>query len=117
MTTVQEDVVQQGFTYRSCLPPDRISYGDQMAVVPKITTKDTTLTVSNADGGWMTFPVPSGTDFGIHATGLHYNPMLCGRCIPVRFLIESHDAVLEGSSQIYAREVPRCLTKGCLYFL
>lgn len=59
-----------------------ISYGDQMAVVPKIAAKDTTLTVSNADGGRTTFPVPSGTDIGIHVAGLHYNRMLCGRCIP-----------------------------------
>jgi hypothetical protein len=79
-----------------------------MAVVPKVAAKDTTLTVSNADGGRTTFPVLAGTDIGLHVAGLHYNRMLCGRCIPGgQLLIESHSAVLEGSSQIYARAVPR----------
>jgi len=67
-----------------------ISCGDQMAVVPKIAAKDTTLTVSNADGGRTTFPVPAGTDIGLHVAGLHYNRMLCRRCISGgQFLIES----------------------------
>jgi hypothetical protein len=79
-----------------------------MPVVPKIAAKDTTLTVNNADGGRTTFPVPAGTDIGLHVAGLHYNRMLCGCCIRSgEFLIEFHSAVLEGSSQIYARAVPR----------
>lgn len=48
-------------------------YGDQAPNIPKLATQDTTLTVSNADGGKTTFPVLSGTQIDIHVPGLHYN--------------------------------------------
>jgi hypothetical protein len=84
-----------------------ILHRDQISLVPKIAAKDATLTVNNADGGRTTFPIPAGTDIALHVAGLHYNRMLCKRCIPGgQFLIESHSAVLEESSQIYARAVP-----------
>jgi len=35
--------------------------------------EDTTLTVSNADGGKTTFPVPAGTEIELHVSALHYN--------------------------------------------
>ncbi|KAH9998690.1 hypothetical protein BJV77DRAFT_1147870 [Russula vinacea] len=41
--------------------------------IPKVSAKDTTLTVNNVDGGKTTFPVPSGTGIDIHVPGLHYN--------------------------------------------
>ena|SRR6266702_2175881 len=37
--------------------------------------EDTSLTVSNADGGKTTFPVPSGTEIDFHVPALHYNRM------------------------------------------
>jgi hypothetical protein len=53
-------------------------YGDQVMNIPKITAQDTTLTVTNVDGGKTTFPVPSGTAVNIHVPGLHYNRTLSG---------------------------------------
>ena len=50
-----------------------IQYRDQGTNIPKIATQDTTLTVNNVDGGKTTFPVPSGTEIGLHVAGLHYN--------------------------------------------
>ena len=35
--------------------------------------EDTTLTVSNADGGKTTFPVPVGTEIELHVSALHHN--------------------------------------------
>ena len=53
-----------------------VCYGDQVPSIPKIAAQDTTLTVSNADGGKTTFPVPSGTMVDIHVPGLHNNRTL-----------------------------------------
>jgi hypothetical protein len=63
-------------------------YRDQITLIPKIATKDTTLTVNNADGGRTTFPIPAGTEMALHVAGLHYNRMLGGRGIRgIHFLI------------------------------
>ena len=51
---------------------------DQVVNIPKVAAKDTTLTVSNVNGGKTTFPVPSGTEIDIHVPGLHYNRTLSG---------------------------------------
>jgi len=51
-------------------------YGDQAPNIPKVATQDTTLTVSNGDGGRTTFPVPSGAHIDIHVPGLHHNRTL-----------------------------------------
>jgi hypothetical protein len=48
-------------------------YGHKAPYVPKIAAADTTLTVSNADGGKTTFPVLSGTEIKLHVPGIHYN--------------------------------------------
>jgi len=42
--------------------------------IPKMAAEDTTLTVSNTDGGKTTFPIPSGTYIELHVAGLHHNP-------------------------------------------
>ena len=42
-------------------------------MIPKVAAQDTTLTVSNVDGGKTTIPVPSGTEINIHVPGIHYN--------------------------------------------
>ena len=55
-----------------------VRYGDQVPTIPKVAAQDTTLTVSNVDGGKTTFPVPSGTMIDIHVPGLHYNRTLHG---------------------------------------
>ncbi|KAF8474413.1 614/534 cytochrome P450 [Russula ochroleuca] len=60
-----------------------------VAIIPKVSTQDTTLTVSNADGGKSTFPVPSGTEIDFHVPGLHHNPRYWKephRFMPERFL-------------------------------
>ena len=44
--------------------------------VPKMAAEDTTLTVSNTDGGKTTFPVAAGTEVNLHVPGLHYNRTL-----------------------------------------
>jgi len=57
--------------------------------IPKVATQDTTLTVSNGDGGRTTFPVPSGTHIDIHVPGLHHNPRYWeepNKFMPERFL-------------------------------
>ncbi|KAH9998676.1 cytochrome P450 [Russula vinacea] len=57
--------------------------------IPKVSAKDTTLTVNNVDGGKTTFPVPSGTGIDIHVPGLHYNPRYWKephKFMPERFL-------------------------------
>jgi len=48
----------------------------QVHGIPKIATEDTILTVSNAEGGETTFPVPSETEILLHVPGLHYNRTL-----------------------------------------
>ncbi len=62
-----------------------ISYGEQVPIIPKFATQDTTLTVTNADGGKTTFPVPSGTETNLHVPGLHYNRTLMASYHGVRF--------------------------------
>ncbi|KAN0118934.1 Cytochrome P450 [Russula decolorans] len=60
-----------------------------VTTIPKVAAQDTTLTVSNADGGMTTFPVPSGTEIDLHVPGLHYNPRYWKephRFMPERFL-------------------------------
>ena len=66
-----------------------IRYGDQATVIPKVSVKDTTLTVNNVDGGKTTFPVPSGTGIDIHVPGMHYNRTPSGSVSG----IGSHDAL------------------------
>ena len=53
-----------------------ISYAYQAPIIPKVAAQDTALTVSNADGGMTTFPIPSGTEIDLHVPGLHYNRTL-----------------------------------------
>ena len=48
----------------------------QGSTIPKRAAEDTTLTVSNADGGKTTFPVPAGTEIYFHMPATHYNRML-----------------------------------------
>jgi len=67
--------------------------------------EDTTLTVSNADGRKTTFPVSSGTDIYIHIPGLHYNRTPSGILSQGLLLMKSLSAILEGPSQVHAREV------------
>ncbi len=82
-------------------------YRHKAPYVPKMAMEDTTLTVNNADGGKTTFPVLSGTEIKLHIPGMHYNRTLCDIVSRGEVLMEFHSAVLEGSSQVYAREVPR----------
>ena len=92
-----------------------ICYGDQVTNIPKVSAQDTTLTVSNANGGKTTFPVPSGTAIDLHVAGLHYNRTLS--CIAPwgQVLMMSCSAVLEGATHVHARTVPWRLAKGRLY--
>jgi len=80
--------------------------------IPKIAAQDTTLTVSNVDGGRTTFPVPSGTEIDIHVAGLHYNPRYWKephRFMPERFLGDwPKDAFLPFSQGARA-----CLGRRC----
>lgn len=88
-------------------PTSTTPFGHKAPYVPKMATEDTTLTVSNADGGKTTFPVLSGTEIRLHVPGLHYNRALSDILSRGQVLMKSLSAVLEGSSQVYAREVPR----------
>ncbi|KAI0279053.1 cytochrome P450 [Russula aff. rugulosa BPL654] len=66
-----------------------LHYDNQAAGIPKVTAQDTTLTVSNVNGGKTTFPVPSGTLVELHVPGLHYNPRYWKephKFMPERFL-------------------------------
>jgi hypothetical protein len=54
----------------------RLIHSPPVPNVPKVASEDTTLTVSNADGGKTTFPVTAGTEINLHVPGLHYNRML-----------------------------------------
>ena len=89
-------------------------YGDQAANIPKVASEDTTLTVNNADGGKTTFPVPSGTEIYLQVPAVHYNRMLSGFELWGHVPMVSCSAVLEGASQVHAREVPWRLAEGCL---
>ena len=66
------------FNWTSSDPKQTIRFVNQAVSIPKIAAQDTTLTVSNVDGGKTTFPVPSGTEINIHVPGLHYNRTLSG---------------------------------------
>jgi hypothetical protein len=81
-------------------------FGHKAPYVPKIAAEDTTLTVSNADGGKTTFPVLSGTEIKIHVPGIHYNRTLSDTVIRGKVFMGSRSKILEGSSQVQAREVP-----------
>ena len=87
-------------------PRPTIRYGDQVPFIPKVAAQDTSLTVSNVDGGKITFPIPSGTEIDIHAAGLHYNRTLSGFLSSGQVLMKYGSAVLEGASQVHARAVP-----------
>ena len=73
-------------------------YGNQVTGIPKVAAQDTTLTVSNANGGTTTFPVPSGTHVEIHAPGLHYNRMLVALCHGEQVLMTLDSTILEGAT-------------------
>lgn len=75
-----------------------ITYDDQVTLIPKVAAEDTTLTVSNADGGKTTFPVASGMEIEIDVAGLHYNRTLSVRYLPGRQILTRSSAILEGSS-------------------
>ena len=87
---------------------------DQVSLIPKIATEDTTLTVGNVEGGMTTFPVPSGTQIDIHVAGLHYNRMLSGFGSRRQVLKNLCSAVLGATSQIHPGAIPRRLAKGCV---
>jgi hypothetical protein len=57
--------------------------------------QDTTLTVSNVNGGKTTFPIPAGVDIDLHVAGLHYNRMPGGLVSRRRVLMKSRSTVLE----------------------
>jgi hypothetical protein len=81
--------------------------GHKAPYVPKIAAEDTTLTVSNADGGKTTFPVLSGTEIKLHVPGIHYNRTPSDAVFRGKVFTSSRSTILEGSSQVHAREVPR----------
>ena len=83
-----------------------IRYDDQVVDIPKTAAQDTTLTVSNVDGGKTTFPVPSGTDIDIHVAALHYNRTLSDSILRGQVFMKYCSAVLEGALQVYARAIP-----------
>jgi len=77
------------FTYSLAVFYETLRLFPPSPYIPKTATEDTTLTVSNAEGGKTTFPVPSGTDVYIHTPGLHYNPRYWKdphKFMPERFL-------------------------------
>ena len=83
-----------------------IHYGDQVPDIPKTAAQDTSLTVSNFDGGKTTFPIPSGTEIEIHVAGLHYNRTLSDFPSLGQVLMKHRSAVLEGATQVHAGAVP-----------
>jgi len=77
------------FTYSLAVFYETLRLFPPVHGIPKIATEDTTLTVSNAEGGKTTFPVPSGTEVVCHFPGLHYNPRYWKdprKFMPERFL-------------------------------
>ncbi|KAI0298659.1 cytochrome P450 [Multifurca ochricompacta] len=62
------------FTYSLAVFYETLRMFPPAPSIPKEVAEDTTLTVTNADGGKTTFPVPSGTEINLHVPGLHYNP-------------------------------------------
>ena len=87
-------------------PRPTIPYGHKATNIPKVATEDTTLTVTNVDGGKTTFPVVSGTEINLHVPGLHYNRTLSGIVSHRLILMKFRSAVLEESPQVHAREIP-----------
>ena len=92
-----------------------IRYGDQVTGTPKVAAQDTTLTVSNINGGKTTFPVPSGTQIELHAPGLHYNRTLVTLCYGGQILMKFYSTILERTAQVHARTVPWRLAEGCIH--
>ena len=80
-----------------------------------MTAQDTTLTVSNVNGGKMTFPVPSGTQVDLHAPGLHCNRTLVALCYGGQALMKFDSTILERATQVHARTVPWGLAEGCIH--
>jgi hypothetical protein len=80
--------------------------GDQAAIIPKVATQDTTLSVNNVDGGKTSFPVPSGMQIDIHVPGVHYNRTLNGYVRWGLVLMKFRSAVLERATQVHAGTVP-----------
>jgi hypothetical protein len=92
-----------------------IRYDGQVTGIPKVAAQDTTLTVSNANGGKTTFPVPSGTQVDLHAPGLHYNRTLVALCDGGQDLMKFHSTILERATQVHAGAVPWGLAEGCVH--
>jgi hypothetical protein len=92
-----------------------VRYDDQVTGIPKIATQDTTLTVSNVNGGKVTTPVPSGTEVELHVPGLHYNRTLVALCHGEQVVIQFHSTILERATQVHARAVPWQLAEGRIY--
>jgi hypothetical protein len=92
-----------------------IRYDDQVTGIPKVAAQDTTLTVSNANGGKTTFPVPSGTQVELHVAGLHYNRALVASYHGGQVLMKFHSTMLERATQVHAGAVPRGLAEGCIH--
>jgi hypothetical protein len=84
--------------------PATAPYGHK---APKIAAEGTTLTVSNADGGKTTFPALQGQTSNF--TSPAYNTIvrtLSDTVLRGKVFKGSRSTVLEGSSQVHAREVP-----------
>jgi hypothetical protein len=92
-----------------------IRYDDQVTGIPKVVAQDTTLTVSNVNGGKTTFPVPSGTQVDLHVPGLHYNRTLVALCHGGHVLMKFDSTILEGATQVHARTLPWRLAEGCIH--
>jgi hypothetical protein len=90
-------------------------YDNQVAGIPKVTVQDTTLTVSNVNGGKTTFPVPSGTHVELHVPGLHYNRTLVAFCHGGQVLMRFYSTILERATQVHARAVPWRLAEGRIH--
>jgi hypothetical protein len=90
-------------------------YDDQVTGIPKVAAQDTTLTVSNVNGGKTTFPVPSGTQVELHVPGLHYNRTLVALCHGGQALMKFHSTILERATQVHARAVPWRLAEGRIH--
>jgi len=77
------------FTYSLAVFYETLRLFPPVQDIPKRAAEDTTLTLSNAQGGKTTFPVPAGTDIELHVPGLHYNPRYWKephKFMPERFL-------------------------------
>jgi hypothetical protein len=89
-------------------------YDDQVTGIPKVAAEDTTLTVSNVDGGKTTFPVPSGTQIELHVPGLHYNRMLVVLCHGGQVSMKFHSTILERAPQVHPRALPWRVAEECI---